>query len=54
MKEQFGNKYSLILDLGSKRSERRKKDLKMWIPVITLAALLGHTFGQFHISEQNS
>ena len=45
---------SLILDLGSKRSERRKKDLKMWIPVITLAALLGHTSGQFHISEQNS
>ena len=38
---------SLILDLGPKRSERRKKDLKMWIPVITLAALLGHTSGQF-------
>merc|ERR1739844_532204 len=28
-------------------SGRRKKDLKMWIPVITLAALLGHTSGQF-------
>ena len=38
---------SLILGLGSKRSGRRKKDLKMWIPVITLAALLGHTSGQF-------
>ena len=38
---------SLVLDLGSKRSGRRKKDLKMWIPVITLAALLGHTSGQF-------
>ena len=38
---------SLILDLGPKRSERRKKDLKMWIPIITLAALLGHTSGQF-------
>ena len=38
---------SLILDLGSKRSGGTKKDLKMWIPVITIAALLGHTSGQF-------
>ena len=53
-KKKFGNQRPNTLfevwslDSGSERSERRKKDSKVWIPVIALAALLSHTSGQFH------